>query len=58
MTVREAAVAGILLGERGPGVAIGQRVRAELTEFPGAAERGITFRRVDLPAADSPAARR
>jgi len=49
---------GILLGERGPGVAIGQRVRAELTAFPGAAEHAITFRRVDLPAADFPAARR
>jgi len=49
---------GILLGERGRGVAIGQRVRAELTAFPGAAEHAITFRRVDLPAADSPAARR
>lgn len=35
---------GILLGERGPGVAIGQRVQAELTAFPGAAERAITFR--------------
>ena len=40
---------GILLGERGPGVAIGQRVRAELTLFPGAAERAITFRRAELP---------
>ena len=49
---------GILLGEPGPGVAIGQRVRAELTAFPGAAERAITFRRADLPAADSPAATR
>ena len=49
---------GILLGERGPGVAIGQRVRAGLTAFPGAAEHAITFRRVDLPAADFPAARR
>ena len=49
---------GILLGERGPGVAIGQRVRAGLTAFPGAAERAITFRRADLPAADSPAATR
>ena len=49
---------GILLGERGPGVAIGQRVRADLTQFPGAAERAITYRRTDLPAADSPAARR
>ena len=37
---------GILLGERGPGVAIGQRVQAELTAFPGAEERAITYRRV------------
>jgi hypothetical protein len=36
---------GILLGERGPGVALGQRVRAELTAFPGADERAMTFRR-------------
>jgi uncharacterized OB-fold protein len=35
---------GILLGERGLGVAIGQEVRAELTAFPGAAERAVTFR--------------
>lgn len=34
---------GILLGEAGPGVAIGQRVRAELTLFPGAGERAITY---------------
>jgi uncharacterized protein len=31
---------GILLGERGPGVAIGQRLWAELTAFSGAAECG------------------
>jgi uncharacterized OB-fold protein len=42
---------GILLGERGPGVAIGQRVRAGLTAFPGAAERAVTFRRAAPPAA-------
>jgi uncharacterized OB-fold protein len=36
---------GILLGERGPGVTIGQRVRAELTGVPGADERAIAFRR-------------
>jgi hypothetical protein len=39
-------------------LAIGQRVRADLTQFPGAAERAITFRRIDLPATDSPAVRR
>ena len=37
---------GILLSERGPGIAIGERVRAELTRFPGAEERAVTFRRV------------
>lgn len=37
---------GILLGESGPGVAIGQRVRAELTTFQGADERAVTYRRV------------
>lgn len=36
---------GLLMGERGPGVEIGQRVSAELTEVPGAAERAIAFRR-------------
>jgi uncharacterized OB-fold protein len=36
---------GILLGERGPGVRIGQRVRAELTDVPGTDERAIAFRR-------------
>jgi uncharacterized protein len=40
---------GILLGERGPGVAIGQPVRAELTAFPGAAERAITFLPAERP---------
>jgi uncharacterized OB-fold protein len=35
---------GMLLGENGTGVAIDARVSAELTEFPGAAERAITFR--------------
>lgn len=49
---------GILLGERGPGVAIGQRVRAELTAFPGADERAVTFRLVEPPAAEEPAATR
>lgn len=38
---------GILLGEHGPGVAIGQRVRAELTEVPGAEDRAIAYRRTD-----------
>ena len=42
---------GILLGERGPGVAIGQRVRAELTAFPGADERAVTFRGAEPQAA-------
>jgi uncharacterized OB-fold protein len=37
---------GILLDERGPGVAIGHRVRAELTRFPGAEERAIAYRRL------------
>jgi hypothetical protein len=38
---------GILLGEHGPGVAIGQRVRAELTDVPGAEDRAIAYRRAD-----------
>lgn len=49
---------GILLGERGPGVTIGEAVRAELTAFPGADERAITFRRRQPPAAEAPAATR
>jgi len=45
---------GILLGERGPAVAIGQQVRAELTAFLGAAEPAVTFRRAGTsPDADS-----
>jgi len=40
-----------VLGERGPDVAIGQRVRAELTAFPGADERAVTFRRAEPQAA-------
>jgi hypothetical protein len=36
---------GLLLGENGPGVAIGQRVRAELAGVPGSEERAIAFRR-------------
>ena len=36
---------GILLGERGPGVTIGQRVHAELITAPGADERAIAYRR-------------
>ncbi|MEV6480600.1 OB-fold domain-containing protein [Streptomyces sp. NPDC051576] len=38
---------GILLDEQGPGVAVGQRVRAELTQFTGAVERAVTYRRVN-----------
>jgi uncharacterized OB-fold protein len=37
---------GILLEERGPEVAIGQRVRTDLTLFPGADERAVVYRRV------------
>ena len=72
MAAREAAIAGIgrtafskrsgrtplAMAAEAALVAIGQRVRADLTQFPGAAERAITFRRVDLPATDSPAVRR
>jgi uncharacterized protein len=36
---------GILLGEHGPGVAIGQRVQGELIDVPGATERALAFRR-------------
>jgi hypothetical protein len=36
---------GILLGERGPGVAIRQRVQGELIEVPGAAPPALAFRR-------------
>ncbi|MER5754526.1 OB-fold domain-containing protein [Streptomyces sp. NPDC002088] len=39
---------GILLDEQGPGVAIGQRVRAELVEFAGAGERAVAYRRVNV----------
>ncbi|HTR90211.1 MAG TPA: hypothetical protein VMI73_00540 [Trebonia sp.] len=42
---------GILLGDRGPGAAIGQPVRAGLTAFPGAAEHAITFLRAEPTAA-------
>lgn len=35
---------GIVLEERGPGVAIGQRVQAELMDVPGTDERAIAFR--------------
>ncbi|MER5756830.1 OB-fold domain-containing protein [Streptomyces sp. NPDC002088] len=48
---------GILLDAQGPGVAIGQRVRAELTRFTGAEERAVTYRRVtdgDPPAVPEP----
>ena len=38
---------GILLDEQGPGVAIGQRVRAELIQFDGAVERAVAYRRVN-----------
>ena len=36
---------GILVGEKGPGVAVGQRARAELVDVPGAAEPALMFRR-------------
>ncbi|MCD4524245.1 Zn-ribbon domain-containing OB-fold protein [Nocardioides sp. cx-173] len=36
---------GILLGENGAGVAIGQPVRAELSAVPGTEERAVAFRR-------------
>jgi uncharacterized OB-fold protein len=38
---------GMLLDEQGPGVAIGQRVSAELTQFTGAEERAVVYRRVN-----------
>ncbi|MGX9889351.1 Zn-ribbon domain-containing OB-fold protein [Streptomyces sp. NPDC002276] len=37
---------GILLDEQGPGVAIGQQVRAELRQFAGAEEYAVVYRRV------------
>ncbi|ROO87492.1 hypothetical protein EDD29_5100 [Actinocorallia herbida] len=37
---------GILLGESGADIAVGQRVAAELTLFPGAEERAVTYRRL------------
>jgi uncharacterized protein len=36
---------GMLLGERGPGVSIGDRVQGELTEVAGTNERALAFRR-------------
>ncbi|MET0147035.1 MAG: OB-fold domain-containing protein [Ilumatobacteraceae bacterium] len=36
---------GILIGEKGPGVAVGQPARAELVQVPGAEEKALMFRR-------------